>query len=109
MEVAEVARRAGVGAHAVRFYVRAGLLRADRDPSNNYKQFGESHLVRLRFIKGRPVVGLLAGGDPRAAGKDGLGRMHVPGDAPGACRQDPRGAPANRGVAGAACFHAACV
>jgi DNA-binding transcriptional MerR regulator len=52
MKVAEVARRAGVGAHAVRFYVRADLLRAERDPSNNYKQFGESHVVRLRFIKG---------------------------------------------------------
>ena len=52
MKVAEVARRAGVGAHAVRFYVRAGLLRAERDPSNNYKQFGDSHVVRLRFIKG---------------------------------------------------------
>ena len=57
MKVAEVARRAGVGAHAVRFYVRAGLLRADRDPSNNYKQFGESHLVRLRFIKGAQSLG----------------------------------------------------
>jgi len=57
MKVAEVARRAGVGAHAVRFYVRAGLLRAERDPSNNYKQFGESHVVRLRFIKGAQSLG----------------------------------------------------
>lgn len=57
MKVAEVARRAGVGAHAVRFYVRAGVLRAERDPSNNYMQFGESHVVRLRFIKGAQSLG----------------------------------------------------
>jgi DNA-binding transcriptional MerR regulator len=57
MKVAEVARRAGVGAHAVRFYVRAGLLRAGRDPSNNYKQFGEPHVLRLRFIKGAQSLG----------------------------------------------------
>jgi len=57
MKVMEVARRAGVGAHAVRFYVRAGLLRAGRDPSNNYKQFGELHVLRLRFIKGAQSLG----------------------------------------------------
>ena len=57
MRVAEVARRAGVGAHAVRFYVRADLLRAERDPSNNYKQFGEAHVLRLRFIKGAQSLG----------------------------------------------------
>jgi len=57
MKVAEVARRAGVGAHAVRFYVRAGLLQAARDPSNNYKQFGEPHVLRLRFIKGAQSLG----------------------------------------------------
>ena len=57
MKVAEVARRAGVGAHAVRFYVRAGLLQPARDPSNNYKQFGEPHVLRLRFIKGAQSLG----------------------------------------------------
>jgi DNA-binding transcriptional MerR regulator len=41
----------------VRFYVRAGLLRAQRDPSNNYKQFGEPHVLRLRFIKGAQSLG----------------------------------------------------
>jgi DNA-binding transcriptional MerR regulator len=57
MKVAEVAQRAGVGAHAVRFYVRAGLLQAGRDPSNNYKQFGDAHVLRLRFIKGAQALG----------------------------------------------------
>ena len=57
MKVTEVARRAGIGSHAVRFYVRAGLLDPSRNPANNYKQFGEEHVARLRFIKGAQALG----------------------------------------------------
>ena len=71
MKVTDIARRAGIGAHTVRYYVRAGLLEPLRDPVNNYKQFGEEHLARLRFIKGaqalgfslNEVIGLLHGMD----------------------------------------------
>lgn len=57
MKVTDIARRAGIGAHTVRYYVRAGLLEPQRDPVNNYKQFGEEHLARLRFIKGAQALG----------------------------------------------------
>jgi DNA-binding transcriptional MerR regulator len=71
MKVTDIARRAGIGAHTVRYYVRAGLLEPRRDPVNNYKQFGEEHVARLRFIKGaqalgfslNEVIGLLHGMD----------------------------------------------
>jgi DNA-binding transcriptional MerR regulator len=57
MKVTDIARRAGIGAHTVRYYVRAGLLEPRRDPVNNYKQFGEEHVARLRFIKGAQALG----------------------------------------------------
>jgi len=57
MKVTDIARRAGIGAHTVRYYVRAGLLKPRRDPINNYKQFGEEHVARLRFIKGAQALG----------------------------------------------------
>ena len=57
MKVTDIARRAGIGAHTVRYYVRAGLLAPRRDPVNNYKQFGEEHLARLGFIKGAQALG----------------------------------------------------
>ena len=57
MRVIEIAKRAGIGAHAVRFYVRAGLVVPRRNPSNNYKQFGEDDVARLRFIKGVQGLG----------------------------------------------------
>jgi DNA-binding transcriptional MerR regulator len=57
MRVTDIANRAGVGAHTVRYYVRAGLIAPARDPSNNYKRFGEPDVVRLRFIKAVQALG----------------------------------------------------
>jgi DNA-binding transcriptional MerR regulator len=57
MRVTDIASRAGVGAHTVRYYVRAGLIAPGRDPSNNYKRFGEEDVVRLRFIKAVQALG----------------------------------------------------
>jgi len=57
MRVTDIANRAGVGAHTVRYYVRAGLLAPARDPSNNYKRFGEPDVARLRFIKAVQALG----------------------------------------------------
>ena len=57
MKVTDIARRAGIGPHTVRYYVRAGLLEPRRDPVNNYKQFGEEHIARLHFIKGAQALG----------------------------------------------------
>src|SRR5512145_3014081 len=57
MRVTDIATRAGVGAHTVRYYVRAGLLIPTRDPSNNYRRFREEDVVRLRFIKAVQALG----------------------------------------------------
>ena len=57
MRVTDIANRAGVGAHTVRYYVRAGLIAPARDPSNNYKRFGEADVARLRFIKAVQALG----------------------------------------------------
>ncbi len=57
MKATEVAKHAGLGVHAVRFYVRAGLVVPRRNPSNNYKQFREHDVARLRFIKGVQTLG----------------------------------------------------
>ena len=50
MKVAEVARKANISPHVVRFYARTGLLSPGKDPHNGYKRFGQNELKRLRFI-----------------------------------------------------------
>lgn len=51
MNVNELARRAGVKPHVVRYYTRIGLLRPVRDPGNGYRRFGNRDLARLRFTR----------------------------------------------------------
>lgn len=46
MMVNELAQRAGVTAHAVRYYVKAGLLKPARNLSNGYKQFANGDVGR---------------------------------------------------------------
>ena len=50
MKVREIANRAGVDAHVVRFYTRIGLLHPDRDPHSGYRQYRQSDIRLLRFI-----------------------------------------------------------
>lgn len=51
MRVQELAQRAGVTGHAVRYYDRLGLLKPVRDPENHYRRFDEAAVRRLRFIR----------------------------------------------------------
>jgi len=51
MRVQELATRAGVSGHAVRYYHRLGLLNPVRDPENRYRRFDEAAVRRLRFIR----------------------------------------------------------
>ena len=58
LKVSEVAGRAGVSADAVRFYEREGLLPpAPRSPSG-YREYDDSTITRIRFIKGAQEMGL---------------------------------------------------
>lgn len=52
MKIGELAQRAGCPVETVRYYEREGLLPpALRDEANNYRQYRQSHLERLTFIR----------------------------------------------------------
>lgn len=57
MQVHELARRAGVSGHAVRYYHSLGLLQPGRDPDNGYRRFDMAALQRLRFIHNAKSLG----------------------------------------------------
>ena len=51
MKVSDVADLAGVTSHAVRHYVRIGLITPTQDPRNKYRQFSPRDVRRVLFIK----------------------------------------------------------
>ena len=61
MQVHELATRAAVTAHVVRYYARLGLLRPTRDPRNKYKHFSQADLQQLAFIRKAKRLGFTLG------------------------------------------------
>jgi len=57
MLVNELAKRAGVEAHVVRYYTRIRLLNPARNPDNGYQLFGRDDLWRLRRIQELQALG----------------------------------------------------
>ena len=51
MTVSEISKSAQVTPDAIRHYVRIGLLKPKRDPSNGYKLFNSSDIKRVKFIR----------------------------------------------------------
>lgn len=51
MQVREVAKKAGVPAHVVRYYTKLNLLKPGRDPNNRYRDYSESDVRRVKFIR----------------------------------------------------------
>lgn len=51
MKIGELASRAGCQVETVRFYEREGLLPPPARSAGNYRQYGESHMARLQFIR----------------------------------------------------------
>lgn len=51
LTVSELANRSGATPHAVRYYTRKGLLKADRDPNNGYHRYSIADVSWLRFIR----------------------------------------------------------
>lgn len=51
LHVNEVAKQSDVPAHVVRYYTHLGLLRPRRDPKNRYRDYAESDVYRLKFIR----------------------------------------------------------
>ena len=58
MTVNELARRAGIPAHVVRYYTQCGLLIPARNARNAYREYRETDLHRLRFICKVKMIGL---------------------------------------------------
>lgn len=61
MTVHELATRAGVPSHVVRYYTQRGLLEPRRNPHNGYREYADRHLYRLRFIARAKRVGFTLG------------------------------------------------
>lgn len=57
MRVNELATRAGVAPHVVRYYTQRKLLRPARNEHNQYREYSESDFYRLRFICRAKQVG----------------------------------------------------
>lgn len=61
MRIGELAGRSGIGIETIRYYEREGLLEEpEREPSG-YRQYEESALARLRFIRRAKEVGFTLG------------------------------------------------
>jgi len=57
MTVIELARRADVSAHVVRYYARIGLLKPTRDRESGYRLFTHDDVPRLLFIRKAQTLG----------------------------------------------------
>ncbi len=57
MTIGELAKTAGVPISTVRYYERAGLLKAPRRSASNYRLYSEDDAQRLRFIRAAQATG----------------------------------------------------
>jgi DNA-binding transcriptional MerR regulator len=51
MQVSELAKRVEIPAHVIRYYTQVGLLQPVRNPRNQYRDYTDSDIYRLRFIR----------------------------------------------------------
>lgn len=51
MHVNDLAKQAGVRAHVVRYYTQIGLLTPTCDPKNRYRDYAQSDVYRIKFIR----------------------------------------------------------
>jgi DNA-binding transcriptional MerR regulator len=58
LTVTNVARRAGISPHTVRYYDRVGLLKAESRTGAGYRDYSEDAIERLRFIRDAQRLGL---------------------------------------------------
>ena len=57
LTIGKLASAAGVNAQTIRYYERAGLVRAPKRTTGGYRQFGADELRRLLFIRRAQRVG----------------------------------------------------
>ena len=51
MNIKAAEERSGVSRQNIRFYEREGLLTPDRNPENDYREYGEAHVDILKRIR----------------------------------------------------------
>lgn len=61
MRVSDLAKQAGVPAHVVRYYTQVGLLDPARDSRNQYRDYSNSDVYRVRFIRRAQRLGFTLG------------------------------------------------
>lgn len=61
MRIGEVARRSGVPVKTIRYYEDIGVLDAPPRTSSGYRDYGDSVLDRLAFVRSAQTVGLTLG------------------------------------------------
>lgn len=61
MRIGEVAERAGLSTKALRYYETVGLIDGPARTPSDYRDYAESALDRLRFIRAAQAVGLTLG------------------------------------------------
>ncbi len=57
LTVNELAKRAGINAHTVRYYIRSGLLTPTKTQENSYRLFAIEEVNRLEFIRTAKLLG----------------------------------------------------
>lgn len=57
LSIGQVARRAGIGVEAVRFYERQGLIEEPPRSGAGYREYPETVVSRIRFIKRAKELG----------------------------------------------------
>ena len=57
MRVIDIASKAAVSPHTVRYYTKLGMLEPGVDEDNGYKVYSRSDLTRLRFISHAKALG----------------------------------------------------
>jgi MerR family Zn(II)-responsive transcriptional regulator of zntA len=78
MTVGEIGRRSGIAVHVIRYYTRIGLLKPSRNQRNRYKQYKDSDLSRLRFIRQAKSLGYTLGEIIRIFRAAGVGTSPCP-------------------------------
>jgi MerR family Zn(II)-responsive transcriptional regulator of zntA len=50
MKISELEKKSGISAHTLRYYEKAGLLKASQRNANNYREYSQDDLATAKFI-----------------------------------------------------------
>ncbi len=88
MRIGDLARQTGCPIETIRYYERVGILPEPQRAHNNYRQYGESHRRRLRFVRRcrelgfsleeiRTLLDMIDGNTQTCAEVAALGQRHI--------------------------------